>query len=234
MHIASKNRMRALHVPVAVVTGALALAACEHTYLYEPAVSTTSATVAGRPASYYTIPPESPRGHIRIATMGLAEIQPTEENGPEVHALHLRMVVANNSDKAWTVDTREQRAILPRGGESRPAYAIVDHGSPPQVAVPPLAERTFDLFYPLPHNMQKESALPSFDVLWTVDTDARRVVERTPFERIEIAPEPYPDYYTYGQPYWYDPYYFRGGSFVGVGVSPAYFEHPIVIHRYPR
>jgi hypothetical protein len=241
MHaLARKSRMRfapligamsrAHYVSLAVLLGGIGLAACdEPSYIYRPAVSTTSATVNGLPASYYTIPPEAPRGNVRIVTMGFAEIQP-QGSAEQLRALHVRMVVANNSDASWYVDTREQHAVLPEGGESRPAYATVDHGAPPVVEIPPRGERTIDLFYPLPAQVQKESALPSFAMLWQVNTNTRAVVDRTPFERQELITDVYPDYYDWRGPYWYDPYYARGG-FVGVGFTPVYVSRPVVIHH---
>jgi hypothetical protein len=214
--------------------GSLGLAACDRTYVYRPVASTTVATVAGRPASYYDVPPEAPRGHVRIATMGVADIQPkgaTDEDDLELRALHIRMIVANNSDRPWSVDTREQRAVLPGGSQSRPAYAKVDHGNPPIVEVPARGVRTFDLYYPLPEHLEDEDELPSFDSLWQINTDARLVVQRTPFERIEVQPDP--SLYAYGGgPYWYDPYYVRGGAFVGVGLGPMYVNNPVVVRQH--
>jgi hypothetical protein len=220
----------ARYVPLAI---ALGLVACGRSYVYRPAVSTTAATIAGLPASYYPIPPEAPSGHVRIATMGFAGISPRGAPGEEIRALHLRMIVANNSERAWIVDTREQRTVLPSDGESRPAYATASQGEPPRVEIPARDERTIDLFYPLPAHMQKESKVPSFDMLWQVDTDTRRIVERTPFERVQVEParDPYPDYYVWGDPYWYDPYYVRGGAFIGVRFAPAYVVRPVVIHH---
>ena len=63
---------------LSVVLGALAVAGCEHHYVYRPTVATTSA-VAGQLASYYAIPPESPRGSVQLATFGFADIQPSGE-----------------------------------------------------------------------------------------------------------------------------------------------------------
>src|SRR5689334_15189870 len=70
----SRKMLKALAIVLA--GAALGLTACEPMYVYRPAVSTTAATIAGLPASYYEVPPEAPRGHVRIATMGFAEIQP--------------------------------------------------------------------------------------------------------------------------------------------------------------
>jgi hypothetical protein len=215
----------------------LALAACEGKYVYRPAVTTTtSATIAGRPASYYEVPSEAPTGHVRLATVGFAQIAHRDEpNGPVVQALHVEMKVANNSDRPWTVDTRDQRATIPGYGESRAAYAIADQGSPPVINVAPRSERTIELFYPLPGAEQKASQLPAFDVVWTVDTGVRRVVERTPFERARldegVGTGPYTDASDWSGPSWYDPLYFGAGAFSGVGFRRDFTERPVVIRR---
>jgi hypothetical protein len=212
---------------------AVVLAACEHNYVYRPTVHTTAA-IEGRLASYYAIPPEAPRGFVELASFGFADIRP--EGAPKdqkLRSLHIRMVVSNSSDKPWTVDTREQLLALPNQGESRPAFAKVDHGTAPIVEIPPGGKATIDLFYPLPENMQDAKDLPSFDTIWKVQTDARVVAERTPFERLEVKPPPYGyyGYYDYwGPPYWYDPYYY---GWVGVRVAPVYVERPVVIRPGP-
>lgn len=218
-----------------------AVSACaSRKFVYEPAVS-SSAVVEGRPASYYPIPPEAPRGDVRIATFGFADISP-EGSDEEIRALHLRMVIANNSDAQWVVDTRDQRVLLPRDGESRPAFANVDEGTAPVVEIPPGGKRTLDLFYPLPPHLEKASELPSFDTVWRVQTQTGTVAQRTPFERLDVTPAYYGSAYPYayggygwgygwGPPYYYDPWYARGGAFVGVRLAPSYYSRPVVIQR---
>jgi hypothetical protein len=216
----------------------VALTACQGNYVYRPAVTTTTgATIAGRPASFVEVPPEAPQGHVRLATVGFAQIEHRDApKGAVVQALHVQMKVANNSDHPWTVDTRDQHAALPGYGESRAAYAIVDQGSPPVVTVAPRTERTIELFYPLPAREQNASQLPAFDVLWTVDIGARRVVERTPFERAQLeatGSSSYAGGSDWSGPYWYDPLYFGPGAFSGTGLRTEFAERPVVIrHRY--
>jgi len=220
-------------VALSVVLGALAVAGCEHHYVYRPTVATTSA-VAGRLASYYAIPPEAPRGSVQLATFGFADIRPTGED-EELRAIHMRMVVSNNADTAWKIDTREQLLALPGHGQSRPAFASSDAGQGPIIEVPPNGKRTIDLFYPLPEHMQDASDLPAFDTLWKVETSTRVVSDRTPFERLEIVPRyayEYDDYWGPGYYYYYDPYYVRGGAFVGVRIAPSYGHRPVVIRPH--
>ena len=213
-----------------VVLGALAVAGCEHNYVYRPTVATTSA-VAGRLASYYAIPPESPRGSVQLATFGFADIHPTGDD-EELRAIHMRMVVSNNDDTPWRIDTREQLVALPGDGQSRPAFANSDGGPGPIIEIPPSGKRTVDLFYPLPEHMQDASDVPAFDTLWKVDTSTRVVADRTPFERLEVVPRYAYEYddYGWGPGWYYDPYYVHGGAFVGVRVGPRFEHRTVVIH----
>ena len=215
-----------------IVFGAAALAGCEHEYVYRPTVATTSA-VAGRVASYYAIPPEAPRGSVQLATFGFADLQPTGGGDKDVRAIHMRMVVANNADTPWKIDTREQLLELPGHGQSRPAFASSDVGAGPVIEIPPNGKVTVDLFYPLPEHMEDASDLPDFDTLWRVDTGTRVVADRTPFERLEVSPRyasDYDDYYWGPWGYYYDPFYPYGGGFVGVHIGPSFGRHAVIIH----
>jgi hypothetical protein len=223
------NRLSAL-----LVLGlALMLVTCEERYVYVPATS-SGAVVGGKPAADVGVPPEAPRGDVRVVTFGVSDIVPEgASDESDVRALHLRVIVANNSEQPWTLDTREQRVALADRGESRAAYASADAGGgPPLITVPPGKKRVVDLFFPLPSEMQKASELPAFDAIWTVHTDARVVTERTPFERLHAAPRGGYAYEeeVWGAPYWYDPYYPRS-AWVGVALPPIYVQRPVIAHR---
>jgi hypothetical protein len=233
MRAANRSRL----VPalaLALATAALACAACEsRRYLYEPAVA-SSATVAGRAASHYRIPPEASHGEVRVASFGLADIEPADERmrfADEPRAIHVRLVVANNSDAAWWVDTRDVHAVLPANGKSRAAFARVDEGALPVVVVPPGDKRTIDLFFPLPEDMQEASELSSFDTIWSVQMPTMTIAERTPFERLDVPPATYPYDCRWGPPYYYDPLYGRG-AFIGVRLGHVWMERPVVIERH--
>ena len=75
---------------------ALGLAACNQ-YGYVPTTN-TSATVRGRPAADYQMPPENPTGDVQLATLGIAKLPAVM--GATVDALHLSMVVTNNGKRA--------------------------------------------------------------------------------------------------------------------------------------
>lgn len=225
-----------MHRP-ALLLGAFALAlglgACaDERYIYQP-TTLTNAVVNGRAASLYEIPPEAPRGDVRVATFGMADISP-EGSSAELQALHVRMVVANNDASVWTVDTREQRVELARDGVSAPAFAKSSSGAAPIVAIAPGRKESVDLFFPLPPHLQEASELPSFDVIWAVHTPARVVAERTPFERVAVEPPATSyayGYYGWGGPYWYNPWY-PGFSFSATVLPPVYVHRPIVVRPH--
>ncbi|MFI5289422.1 MAG: hypothetical protein ACHQ17_07225 [Polyangia bacterium] len=211
---------------ILIALGALVLAGCAGDYAYVPAEAAT-AQVGGQAAADYPIPPEAPQGDVRIASFGISPLAVNQQES--VRALHLRMVIANNSSQQWTVDTREQLAALSGEGESRPIFASTDQGELPLVPIAPGDKRTIDLFYPLPADLQKASELPEFDLVWNVDTGNGRVVaERTPFQRVTVEPQYAADYSGYYEPaywgpiWWYDPYYFQ-----------YTFARPVIIHRRP-
>lgn len=214
---------------ISLCAGALLVAACAETYVYRP-TENVSATVEGRAAARYDVPPEQPRGEVRVASFGVA----TFENGDgEVRVLHVRMVVENNSGAPWTVDTRQQIASIPGAGDSRPAWASTSGaGRLPVIQVPAGGKRTLDLFYPLPEDMQKESRIPEFDFVWRVQTDTRLIAERTPFDRLRVEPLYASGYYGWGGFYgpgwgpswWYDPYW----------PSWSFYRRPIIIGPSPE
>jgi hypothetical protein len=210
-----------VHVPLIAL--ALALPACEGSYVYRPA-SHATAHVEGRRAADYQLPtPEQPQGDIRVASFGVAKIKPQGGEQGTVHALHVREIVSNNSAQPWQVDTRQQIVQLHDGRTLTPAFARSEDGNIPLGTAPPGGKRTLDLFYPLPPDVEKASRIPQFDVLWRVDTGNGQVIaQRTPFERLRIQP-----YYAglgWGYPYgagwgwgpygWYDPFW--GPAFIGV------------------
>lgn len=209
----------------------VALGACAPNYVYQPAEHAT-AQIAGRAAAQYQIPPAYPQGDVRLASFGFSKISPTHAPDEQERAVHVRMVVANNGSRPWTVDTREQRLDLPGQGLLPPAFVQSSGGtgSLPFVTVPAGSERTLDLFYPLPPDLQKAKHIPEFDLVWRVRTPQTTVTERTPFDRLRVVPVYATGYgpgWTYyrpwGGPYWYDPWY-------PVGLLPqAYVGAPVVI-----
>ena len=211
----------------------LAVCACEPQYAYVPVTNAT--VIAGHVAADYPIPKEAPRGDVRVASYGIADVGGGSRDD-RVRALHLRLTLIDNSDRAWTMDTREQLVDLDGYGQSVAAYASANAGSaPPAITVTPMGKRVVDLFFPLPPELQRAERLPTFDVVWKVRADDKDISERTPFERISVEPpasyDPIYDYgaeYYWGPPYFYDPLYGNRGYYRGAG---RYAGHPMYIHR---
>jgi hypothetical protein len=217
---------------IAIILGGAACAS----YGYVPMATTTS-TIGGRYAADYQIPIDQPKGDVRIASFGFADLTPNgvpDDESHALHALHLRMVVANNADHDWTLNTQEQRVELSGRGQSAPAFASADpNGSaPPIVTIPPGRRRVVDLFFPLPVDQQVPAQIPAFDTIWTVHTATQDVSQRTPFDRI-IGP-PVVTELDYGADYWGPPYwnnpYYPATTFVGAKPLAPIYAGAVIIH----
>jgi hypothetical protein len=202
---------------------ALAMGACNQ-YTYVPSTNATAA-IRGQTAAKYDIPsPAEPQGDVRIASFGISKV--TRQDGTPMRAIHVRLVASNNSAQPWTIDTRQQLADIRNVGQVSAAFARSEGQDLPLVAVAPGQKRTVDIFFPLPAQTEKASKIPEFDVLWKVQAGSTVVAQRTPFERLQVAPMMaaagfgYPYYGTYGfGPYgWYDPFWGPG-----VIASPAWY-----------
>lgn len=221
---------------LASLVSAATVVACENTYTYVPTTSAT-VSVAGRVAASYAIPSDDPRGTLAVASFGFADITAPGAPDEQLSSLHLRMVLVNNGDTAWSLDTSAQRLDLEQRGAGAPAFASADTGTqPPIVTVGPASRRVVDLFFLLPADMQGAQQLPSFDAVWQVNTGDRIVTGRTPFARLVVQPEPasvyeYGPYDYWGPPYWYNAYYVSSGFRGEVAIPPRMYRHPVIIHR---
>jgi len=209
---------------LALAGGAVLLAACTPTYVYIP-TEMVNASTEGVPTARYPVPPEAPHGDVYVTSFGIVDVDVAP--GTKAPLLHVRLAVSNNGGaEPWQVDARQQVVDLGPEGRSRPAYVNTDIQGSPLISVPPGTKRVIDFFYALPAGMQGASSVPHFDVLWRVDIPGRPVVQRTPFDRLEVEyAEPYPAYVGvglgWGPFWWYDPFY------------PALtFAHPFVLHHH--
>lgn len=206
---------------------AVTVVACSPAYVYLPAEQLT-AVVDGQPAARYPIPPEAPTGDVRLHSYGVVEVG--DEGGGEAPALHLRFWISHDiGTQPWIMDTRAVRLELRRGGSSRPVLVATDaQAELPRVEIPPGQQRIVEMLFPLPEGLDDEDLLPAFDVLWQVQTEARVVGERTPFERVRLeAPPPSPTWgfsYGYGHGWWYDPWW-------GPGARAPYGRGVVVMNR---
>jgi hypothetical protein len=189
------------------VLAALVVPACgEAPYVYQP-TALVSASVEGLPASRYEVPPESPRGEAMVASFGVTHM---DRLGGDAEFVHARLVVANNNDEQpWTIDPGQQLLALPGHTPIAPGFVNAGVQVQPQVSIPPGQKVAVDLFYPLPEDVPKASALPGFDLLWQVQTPKRAVAERTSFERLRLAPPPDPYFaYAWADRWWADPWWY--------------------------
>jgi hypothetical protein len=191
---------------IVVLLSALGAAGCasEAQYTFRPAEQAT-ALLAGQPAARYGVPPESPRGTLRVATCGIA---PVATSDGTVHTLHVRLVFANNNDTGpWEVDPDALRVVYGSGDVLAPVFINTTTPDAAEVRIAPGEAATIDAYFPLPSGASDAGAVPRFDVLSRVRTPEREVAERTPFERIRVQPVVSNTSYTLGMwpAYWYDP-----------------------------
>jgi hypothetical protein len=177
--------MRKLVLLLAAAAGA---ASCvpEAGYLYHPAEQAT-AILAGRPAARYGIPPESPRGSVRVATFGVRTL---ESRSGTIRALRVRLTIANNDDAGpWEVDADALRVAYGSGDVVGPACVRARPFAARRVEIAPGDEAIVDAWFALPAGAEDAMSVPRFDLLWRVRTPARDVAERTPFELFLVEPE---------------------------------------------
>jgi hypothetical protein len=131
------------------------------------------------------------------------------------------MIVTNDGDDTpWRIDTSQQVIEIPGEGRSAPMYVNTDVQTSPHITIARRERRILDLYYPLPSTINKDSELPHFEMLWQVETGARTVSSRTPFDRVRPEPDTYsygttwPLWAGYGPHWWYDPFYSRRVVFV--------------------
>lgn len=195
-------------------------------YFYRPAEQAT-ATLGGVPAARYSIPPEAPRGDLRIVSFGVSTLE--LEGREPMDTLHLRLVVSNDGgERPWTLDTRELHLQV-EGSEPRPpSFLNATVTGLPVIEIPRGQARSVDAYFPLPPPFEDDEEIPRFDVLWSVHTDTRLVVERTPFERIEIEPAMGPSVYvSYGfAPHWWYPPIYSRPTVVRYVRPPRYYVRP--------
>ncbi len=163
-----------------LLIGALAASGCAQHYAFRPAENAT-ASVSGIAAASYPLPPEAPRGDVRLASLGIVKLRP-HGTTQFTRVLHVRMVVDNMSDAPWTIDTRQQQVLLD-SHRCSPSY-MSGAGAGPLVTVAQGGRAEVNLFYKLPAGLEKASRLSGFDALWAIDAGKQHVAMRTPFDRI--------------------------------------------------
>jgi hypothetical protein len=224
-----------LRLLAALCVPALTVGCVEHQYYFRPTEMAT-ATLNGYPAARYAIPPESPRGAVRVASYGVVDIQ--DQTRGEIPALHVLLQVSNDTGAtAWNVDARQIRVELRRGGDLGVPLVNAEVSGVPSVEIPTGVQRSIHLFFPLARDMDA-GEIPAFDVLWRVQTDTRVVAVRTPFERIEIEQNPAvsASFMWGGSYWWYDPWYYPPAVVVRPTIiaSPTAPPPRVIVRRHPR
>lgn len=178
----------------AVVAGAILLAGCApDRYTYAP-VTTSSADLEGPSTAVYGVPPDAPRGEVRVAMLGVAPAPALGAQDMRSRAVHVALAVSNRADEPWTIDPSEQRLTFTAKRERSDVYAMTgDAARVGPVLIPARSTRVIDLYFALPIQLEKESALPPFELRWTVHAGSRSITQRTPFQRFLVAPTPSED-----------------------------------------
>lgn len=163
---------------------ALASTACAQQLRYSYAPTTlSSADLAGHAATVIEIPPEAPRGDLRIASLGIAELP--------MRALFVRFVVRNDSEETWVLDEAEQTLELPEH-DSRVLLPAVspDNTRPPVLTVLPHHVGTADVTFAV--GRRDEGDVGAFSVHWVLRTDGRAIGGHADFtRRLEpVTPRP--------------------------------------------
>lgn len=226
---------------------ALAVAGCgTQRYGFRPTAN-VAPNEQGFPAAHYQIPPEAPQGEAFVTSFGTREI---EQGTGGAQLIHVRVAVANDSSGTpWSIDPAQLTLVAANQPPRKPDFMEIDGGKNGTTDVPRGAHKVLDLYYRMPGGAPDARAVPSFDLVWQVNTGSKSFAERTPFAR-----EPYQEYGTesqryvavgvvppwwvgwYGPPFWgpygawaygYWPYYYgpRVGVGVGVGVRGYYGPH---------
>jgi len=207
-------------------------------YIYTPRGATSWAD--GRPITITGIPQEAPQGDVQLSSFGIAQL--TSDGGRAVEALHVRMTITNTTDpSAWIVDTTGILLDLGQEGRSRAMFVNTDVSTLPLVTIARGDRKVIDLYFPVPSNVDEESRLPAFDVVWQVATASRAIASRTSFRAVEVtAPNAPPSAEValvsgWGPLWWYNPLWYPGPVFVHRG--PITIRHApahVVVTRHPR
>jgi hypothetical protein len=182
-----------MRLAAAVVS--LALAACAP----RPQVSTSAAHIPP--------PVAATQAGVQLASYGVVDVRTAAGYAPPVHALHVRIITHDPEATPWTLDVREQRIEMKDYGEMTPALAAANPGTPPPVVtIAPHQTRVVDLFYLLPADLQRATAVPSFELLSSIHAGDRVIAARTPYARLAAEPVQF-ERYDYGRDDWAPPYW---------------------------
>jgi hypothetical protein len=147
-----------------------------------------------KPKYYYKQALPSGDERVKISSLGVTGLKLQEGyNTWPVRALHVRMVVHNDSKDVWTMEAYHQKALISGSVHARPTVSAVDGKEMALAVFEPGETRTFDLFYELPDKVDRPGAIPNFHVDWRIDTPGRVVaMHDTEFTRYDVMAKPKP------------------------------------------
>jgi hypothetical protein len=151
---------------------------------------------------YRAVSRELPAGQVDIASFGLVQLTP--DDTPAMPTLHVRLVVANQSDRApWAFDARTAMLVIGDWRE-RATFANSDRATLPVVILERGETALIDLYFAVP---ARPTDLSHFDVTWQLATGQELRDERTRFHLEDSAPSPAAITHRagWGNRWWFDP-----------------------------
>lgn len=151
---------------------------------------------------YRAISRELPAGQVDVASFGLVELTP--DDTPAMPALHVRLVIANHSDRApWAFDARTTQLELGDVRE-RATFANSDRATLPVVILDRGETVLVDLYFALPAHC---GDLASFAVAWQLSTGQGMRTVRTHFDadHTPSATAAITHHAGWGPRWWFDP-----------------------------
>lgn len=173
-----------MRLRVILAFAVVVLLGCAPRHVYAPVSTTTSADLVGATAAVYEMPPDAPRGRVRVATLGIAMLRPGGLADSPSRAIHVAIGVSNESAERWSLAPSEGSLTLTTGNERDEVHSTTSE----VVEISPRSTRLIHLYFLLPLRLQGKQWLPSFDVVWTIHAGSRAVTHRTSFQR--FLPEP--------------------------------------------
>ena len=166
-----------------LVSGVLATVGCAD-YAYQ--ARTTSGTRTA--VASYAIPSQAPHGRVLLRSSGIGPLPAPASPGER--GLHVVMVVNNDGNQPWTIDTRRETVVLPDGSAYAPTLARAAGAATPTeiVEVPAGVQRAIDLYYALPAGHERDQRLPEFAARWQVDTGHGPPMRgQATFQRVNVS-----------------------------------------------
>lgn len=190
---------------------ALALAACSSRADFRPVEAEPEVPSSLAGAYYEVTIGQRKLGDVKIWSDG------SFEDDDDVERIHIGMRIRNDGEEPLRLVLEDTELEL-RTPEEEMFLVEEEVGAPPVVEIGPRETRRFDLFYPLPEELDADE-LSGVELIWALEGPGGRVGRSTPFMR-ELRGGRYRGYATPYHPY---PYPFYPGASFGVGVGRSIY-----------